>query len=81
MLQLVVDVALVHVQHQLKRFALRSDHALLHKVGGNQHFFGSELCQQVAANFNPKHVAAGGITYVVALTGFLSQLRRGSGLG
>ena len=62
--QLVVDVGLVYAQHQLRRFALRSDHALLHKV---------------AANFNPKHAAAGGVSYVVALMGLASQLRRGAG--
>lgn len=62
--QLVVDVAMVYAQQQLKRFALRSDHALLHKV---------------AANFNPKHAAAGGVTYLVALMGLASQLRRGAG--
>jgi len=62
--QLLVDVAMVYAQQQLKRFALRSDHALLHKV---------------AANFNPKHAAAGGVTYAVALLGLASQLRRGAG--
>ena len=33
----------------------------------------------MAANFNPKHAAAGGVTYLVALMGLASQLRRGAG--
>jgi hypothetical protein len=58
---LVVDVVLLHVEKQLKRFSARSNHVLL---------------QKVASNFDPKLVASsGGFTYAIALLGFLTQIR------
>ena len=32
----------------------------------------------MAANFDPKHTGAGAVTYLVAIMGLASQLRRGA---
>mmetsp|Transcript_23239 Transcript_23239/g.36340 ORF Transcript_23239/g.36340 Transcript_23239/m.36340 type:complete len:114 (+) Transcript_23239:919-1260(+) len=62
--ELLVHVGLHQLQYQLRRFSKRSNHALLRKA---------------ATNFDPKAVSTAGLTYTLALSGFLLQMRRGAG--
>jgi len=57
---ILTELAVRHAHSQIRRFAKRSDHALL---------------QKAAAHFNPQHKSVHAIKYGVAVLAFMSQLR------
>jgi len=57
--QLLTELVVRHIHSQIKRFARRSDHALL---------------QKAAAHFNPQHKSVHAVQYGVAVLAFMSQL-------